>query len=204
MLQRLPKGPARKRAAKLIKESKWFQKQMQKAGMSKKNVQTDAMPKTTKETARRLLDLLQRLPKGPARKRASKLIKESKWFQKQMQKFGMSQKSEMLQTREETKIKKMKQLLKMFQRLPKSARQAALKKIKDKPRFRQLLAGMLQAMQKKTETAEKEAEDTDSSIDDASFLQRLRARAPVKGDETSLQKESFQTGAMPKTTKKQQ
>jgi len=130
MLQRLPKGPARKRAAKLIKESKWFQKQMQKAGMSQKKVQTDAMPKTTKETAKRLLDLLQRLPKGPARKRAAKLIKESKWFQKQMQKAGMLQaKKEAEEDHVQKKEEKIRRLLKMFQTMPAGTVKKAIKEM---------------------------------------------------------------------------
>jgi len=67
-------------------------KEADKTSVQKESVQTGAMPQTTKQIAKRLLDLLQRMPKGPARKRALKQIKESKWFQKQMQKAGMLQK----------------------------------------------------------------------------------------------------------------
>merc|ERR1719191_2640980 len=57
-------------------------KEADKTSVQKESVQTGAMPQTTKQIAKRLLDLLQRMPKGPARKIALKQIKESKWFQK--------------------------------------------------------------------------------------------------------------------------
>jgi len=150
LLQRLPSSVVM-RALKKVKEAKQLRTEQDidddddasflqrrerapmegdKKSLQQESIQTGSMPKTTKETAKRLLEMLQRLPKGPARKRAAKLIKESKWFQKQMQKAGMLQaKKEAEEDHVQKKEEKIRRLLKMFQTMPAGTVKKAIKEM---------------------------------------------------------------------------